>query len=181
MHYRARWLWEHSRGERQRNMAASIRCLAREKKVQEERGNGSWGVGGLPRTFKRAVRGGWSMKDPLGQSYTRASLCVCACVSVCWGKTCSHANVRGTCTPGGLSTVSVHRFKDQSWSSSAQKIGCFQRFILSVKWNRELKLHREANNKRQTTQPQNKEVKLENLHRPDAEDNSEKPNNRVIN
>lgn len=57
MHYRAQWLWEHSRGERQRNMAASISGWARVEK-QEPRGNKGLGVGGLPRTFKRAVKGG---------------------------------------------------------------------------------------------------------------------------
>ncbi len=46
MHYRAQWLWEYSGGERQRNMAASIRDSAREKKVLEQRENESWGLGG---------------------------------------------------------------------------------------------------------------------------------------
>lgn len=47
MHYKAWCLWVHPRGERQRNLAASIRGLARERKkmVQEERGKGSNGVG----------------------------------------------------------------------------------------------------------------------------------------
>lgn len=97
-------------GERgRRNMAASIRGSAREKKVQQESGNGSEEVGGLPRTFKRAVRGGWSMKGPVGWTYTQAWLSVCVCV--CCGERykCSHTNVCSTDAPRGLKYSTAER------------------------------------------------------------------------
>jgi len=43
---RARWLWEHSGEELQRNTAASIRGSAKEEKVQEHIGNEGSGLGG---------------------------------------------------------------------------------------------------------------------------------------
>ena len=81
MHYRAQWLWEHSRGERQRNMAASIRGLAREKKVQEQSGNASWGLGGC-QGHLRELSGEadlWRtlLTKPISQ---HVSLWVCVCV-----------------------------------------------------------------------------------------------------
>lgn len=89
------------------------------KEAREERRDGSTGVGGLPRTFKRAVRGRWSMKDPVGWTYNLARVCACVCVY-------SRASP-------------LHRFKALSWSSSTQKIAYFQMSVLSFIWNKDSK------------------------------------------
>lgn len=75
LHFRAQRLWGDSRRERQRNIAASIRSWTKEENVQEQRERGL-SVERLPRTFKRAVKGGWSMKDP-------GKTCTPVCVGVC--------------------------------------------------------------------------------------------------
>lgn len=127
MHYRAQWLWEHSRGERQRNMAASIRGWARVEKVQEQDREWGSGLGGCQGHLRELSEERDLWRTLLAKPI---SLCVSMCVRVFAGRnvlTLIHAGTHEL-TPWRLKysrVVWVHRFKDQSWSSSTQKIKCF--------------------------------------------------------
>lgn len=123
MHYRAQWLWEHSRGERQRNMAASIRGSAREKKVQEQRGDEAGGLGGC-QGHLRELSGEadlWRtlLAKPISQ---HVSMCVCVLGKDISAVTPTH-EVTHVLTPWRRTysrVVPLHRFKGRSWSSSTQ-------------------------------------------------------------
>lgn len=90
MHYRAQWLWEHSRGERQRNMAASIRGSARVEKVQEQRGNEGRRLGGCQGHLREL-----SVEPDLWRALLAKpiSLYVTMCVYVCAGEKYSHQSM----------------------------------------------------------------------------------------
>lgn len=120
LHFRARWLWGHSRGGRQRNMAASIRSSTKEEKVQEQRGNEGSVLGGCQGHLRELSREAdlWrTLAKPIPQ-------CVCVCVSMeestnAWSNTCTLE-----VWPKRTLSVSV-KLKDQSWSPSTQKIKRF--------------------------------------------------------
>ena len=150
MHYRAQWLWEHSREERGREIWQHPSGTRPErKKVQEQRGNESRGLGGCQGHLRELSGEADLWRTLLAKPISHVSLCgwVCVCVCVCasWEKTYvqSHQRMQQHTLhshPGGLEYSrggSVHRFKDQSWSSSTQKIKCVLMCTLSMKWHRE--------------------------------------------
>lgn len=85
------------------------------KKAREERRDGSRGVGGggLPRTFKKAVRGRWSMKDPVGWTYNPVCVCVCTVEQ----PHCTGSKIRAEAHPHRKSDTSKRLF----WASNGTK------------------------------------------------------------